>query len=221
MADASATAPTKLLARDAELLKDTVREAGSLALSLFGTELKNWTKGSSSPVSEADIAVNDLLETQAAVGNAGLRLAVGGKRRRRAAAFQAPGMDRRSDRRHPRLSRRPRGLVRQRGAGRGRVAAARGGVCAGQRRVLLCHARAGRDAQRGRRAHDAGHRARFLARGRSETSGRAVEPLIRARSRCIRESVRWRCGSAGLRKAVSMPRLPAVKAATGILPRRI
>jgi myo-inositol-1(or 4)-monophosphatase len=48
--------------RDAALLTDTVREAGALALSLFGTELKNWTKGASSPVSEADIAVNDLLE---------------------------------------------------------------------------------------------------------------------------------------------------------------
>jgi myo-inositol-1(or 4)-monophosphatase len=50
------------LARDAELLKSCVREAGALALSLFRTELKNWTKGGSSPVSEADIAVNDLLE---------------------------------------------------------------------------------------------------------------------------------------------------------------
>src|SRR5438270_10253713 len=49
-------------ARDAALLKDTVREAGALALSLFGTKLKNWTKGASSPVSEADIRVNDLLE---------------------------------------------------------------------------------------------------------------------------------------------------------------
>jgi myo-inositol-1(or 4)-monophosphatase len=52
------------LARDAKLLKATVREAGSLALSLFGTELKTWIKGTSSPVSEADIAVNDLLETR-------------------------------------------------------------------------------------------------------------------------------------------------------------
>src|ERR1700749_2116801 len=52
------------LARDAELLKTTVREAGALALSLFRTELKNWTKGASSPVSEADIAVNDLVETR-------------------------------------------------------------------------------------------------------------------------------------------------------------
>jgi myo-inositol-1(or 4)-monophosphatase len=48
--------------RDAALLRETVREAGRLALSLFGTELKNWTKGASSPVSEADIRVNDLLE---------------------------------------------------------------------------------------------------------------------------------------------------------------
>jgi myo-inositol-1(or 4)-monophosphatase len=52
------------LARDAELLKTTVREAGALALSLFRTDLKNWTKGASSPVSEADIAVNNLLEAR-------------------------------------------------------------------------------------------------------------------------------------------------------------
>jgi myo-inositol-1(or 4)-monophosphatase len=59
LADASSL---ETLSRDAELLRDTVREAGALALSLFGTDLKTWTKGSSSPVSEADIAVNDLLE---------------------------------------------------------------------------------------------------------------------------------------------------------------
>jgi len=51
-------------ARDATLLAESVREAGALALSLFRTELKNWTKGASSPVSEADIAVNDLLESR-------------------------------------------------------------------------------------------------------------------------------------------------------------
>jgi myo-inositol-1(or 4)-monophosphatase len=51
-----------ILARDAALLAEAVREAGALALSLFRTELKNWIKGASSPVSEADIAVNDLLE---------------------------------------------------------------------------------------------------------------------------------------------------------------
>jgi len=52
------------LARDAALLKQTVQEAGALALSMFRTELKNWTKGASSPVSEADIAVNDLIENR-------------------------------------------------------------------------------------------------------------------------------------------------------------
>ena len=68
MADASAdgvnnkASTCEAIARDAALLRETVREAGALALSLFRTELKNWTKGASSPVSEADIAVNDLLE---------------------------------------------------------------------------------------------------------------------------------------------------------------
>lgn len=63
MADASEEIQ-EILSRDAELLKNTVREAGALALSLFRTELRNWTKGASSPVSEADIAVNDLLEAR-------------------------------------------------------------------------------------------------------------------------------------------------------------
>jgi myo-inositol-1(or 4)-monophosphatase len=54
----------EMLTRDATLLTDTVREAGALALSLFRTELRNWTKGASSPVSEADIRVNDLLESR-------------------------------------------------------------------------------------------------------------------------------------------------------------
>ncbi|MGH6753094.1 MAG: inositol monophosphatase family protein, partial [Bradyrhizobium sp.] len=62
MADADTLDAIK--ARDAALLTETVREAGALALSLFRTELKNWTKGASSPVSEADIAVNDLVESR-------------------------------------------------------------------------------------------------------------------------------------------------------------
>jgi myo-inositol-1(or 4)-monophosphatase len=52
------------LVRDAALLADTVRQAGALALSMFRTELKMWTKGASSPVSEADIAVNDLIQAR-------------------------------------------------------------------------------------------------------------------------------------------------------------
>jgi myo-inositol-1(or 4)-monophosphatase len=61
---ADASLRDDLLARDATLLRDTVKEAGALALSLHRTELKNWIKGASSPVSEADIAVNDLLEAR-------------------------------------------------------------------------------------------------------------------------------------------------------------
>ena len=65
MADADAhSLDHTLLTRDAALLKDTVREAGALAQSMFRTELRKWTKGASSPVSEADIAVNDLLESR-------------------------------------------------------------------------------------------------------------------------------------------------------------
>jgi myo-inositol-1(or 4)-monophosphatase len=53
------------IANDRAQLRDraaaAVREAGSLALQSFGRELKRWTKGKSSPVSEADLAVDALL----------------------------------------------------------------------------------------------------------------------------------------------------------------
>jgi myo-inositol-1(or 4)-monophosphatase len=49
-------------ARAAAQLNAAVRDAGKLALSMFGKPIKQWTKGpSSSPVSEADIAVDVLL----------------------------------------------------------------------------------------------------------------------------------------------------------------
>lgn len=64
MADVDARFFETILTRDASLLQDTVRDAGALAKSMFRTELKTWTKGASSPVSEADIAVNDLLEAR-------------------------------------------------------------------------------------------------------------------------------------------------------------
>src|SRR3979490_3182968 len=57
-----AAARADILERDSALLVAAVRDAGALALSLFRTDVKNWTKGASSPVSDADIAVNDLLE---------------------------------------------------------------------------------------------------------------------------------------------------------------
>lgn len=46
---------------DHALLVDAVREAGALAQSFFGNAPKQWEKSANNPVSEADIAVNDLL----------------------------------------------------------------------------------------------------------------------------------------------------------------
>ncbi len=51
-------------ARESAWLADTLREAGAIACKLFRTDLKHWTKGASSPVSEADIAVNDLIRAK-------------------------------------------------------------------------------------------------------------------------------------------------------------
>jgi myo-inositol-1(or 4)-monophosphatase len=54
------TAPAA--ARVTARLTAAVRDAGALALSMFGKPIKNWTKGpSASPVCEADIAVDALL----------------------------------------------------------------------------------------------------------------------------------------------------------------
>jgi myo-inositol-1(or 4)-monophosphatase len=58
------SARARILQRDSALLANTVREAGALAHSLFRTKLKNWIKGASSPVSEADVAVNDFIENR-------------------------------------------------------------------------------------------------------------------------------------------------------------
>ena len=44
-----------------------VREAGQLALSMFKSPIKAWTKAGSSPVSEADIAVDRLLRERLTV----------------------------------------------------------------------------------------------------------------------------------------------------------
>ena len=52
------------LARDKALLIETVRDAGILALRMQGTTLREWTKSGASPVSEADIAANDLIESR-------------------------------------------------------------------------------------------------------------------------------------------------------------
>ena len=53
--------PALDLAGARDLLADAVREGGALALQTFRGELKSWLKGKSSPVSEADIAVDAML----------------------------------------------------------------------------------------------------------------------------------------------------------------
>jgi myo-inositol-1(or 4)-monophosphatase len=54
-------------------LEAAVREAGVLARTMFGAPLKNWTKGPTlSPVSEADIAVDDLLRARLMAADDGI-----------------------------------------------------------------------------------------------------------------------------------------------------
>lgn len=59
------------LARLSALLTAAVREAGALALSMFGTPINNWTKAGASPVSDADIAADRLLRARLPGAEAG------------------------------------------------------------------------------------------------------------------------------------------------------
>ena len=56
---------------DFELLKDAVREAGELARKLALDEPEHWKKSDGTPVSEADLKVNALLERRLAGGRDG------------------------------------------------------------------------------------------------------------------------------------------------------
>ena len=152
---ADADTEDRILAHDAALLTEAVREAGALAQSLFRTELKNWTKGASSPVSEADIAVNDLLEA-----------------RLRTAAPDYGWLSEESVDDDARLGKRLVWIVDP-------IDGTRAGLCAGQRRILLRRARAGCDAQRSAAAGDRGHRAGFCPHGRPKAAGAAIERVTR------------------------------------------
>ncbi len=57
------TAQPQGMAEDIKLLKSAAVHAGIMALGFFRTELKTWTKNQTSPVSEADIAVDTFLTT--------------------------------------------------------------------------------------------------------------------------------------------------------------
>lgn len=54
--------PSERLLADHALACDVVRDAGRLSLEYFGGEYEKWHKGDDTPVSEADLAVNDLLQ---------------------------------------------------------------------------------------------------------------------------------------------------------------
>lgn len=49
------------LGSDTALLEDAARKAGAIALGYFKTDVKRWTKGDDSPVTEADLAVDRFL----------------------------------------------------------------------------------------------------------------------------------------------------------------
>jgi myo-inositol-1(or 4)-monophosphatase len=58
-----------IAARAAARVAEVVREAGSLALSMFGKPIKSWTKGpTASPVCEADIVINSFLRERLTAG---------------------------------------------------------------------------------------------------------------------------------------------------------
>ena len=50
--------------RDVDILNETVRAAGALALKYYGQAPQNWLKDNDTPVSEADLAVNELLRAK-------------------------------------------------------------------------------------------------------------------------------------------------------------
>lgn len=56
-------APTRALdlGTDAGLLEEAARDAGQIALGYFDTDVRRWTKGDDSPVTEADLAVDRFL----------------------------------------------------------------------------------------------------------------------------------------------------------------
>lgn len=66
--------PASKLSREADRrrLAATMRDAGAIAMTFFRGTFKSWTKGTGdSPVSEADIAVNDLLRARLPVSGDG------------------------------------------------------------------------------------------------------------------------------------------------------
>ena len=52
----------KAISEDLLLLDDTIRQAGELALKYYNSSTRSWNKGDGTPVTEADLAVDELLK---------------------------------------------------------------------------------------------------------------------------------------------------------------
>ena len=195
-----------------------VREAGALALLTFRGEIKSWTKGASSPVSEADLAVDALLRERLSA-HPRRRLAVGRDRGRSGAVAAPRRVGGRPHRRHARLSRGPCRLGGVGGAGERGPSGRRRALCAGDRRIVPGDRRRRRDAQR--RADR--RRARAMrSRARSSPAPSGAWTLWRRSSRTSRRCRgfrRWRCVWRALQPARSTAPSPDPTAMIGTLRR--
>src|SRR5580658_7654095 len=144
------------LQQQAARLAEAVREAGALALSMFKTPLKNWTKGEAlSPVSDADIAVDVLLRERLTSNNESI------------AWLSEESVDDPA-----RLDARYVWIVDPIDGTRAYIAGLP--VCAGQRRILHSGHGPGRQPQRRRHRRRHRHRISASARRRPEKVSRSL-----------------------------------------------
>ena len=172
------------LAAVAAQVAEAVRSAGALALEASRKPLKTWVKETRFlPGLRGRHRGRRPAQGAAHRDRARCRLAVGGNRGRSGAALGAARVDRRPDRRHPRLHRRPRGLDHLGRARRGRPADRRGALCPGERGILSWRRRRRRHPQRASRSAPAPARD-SRARGCRARSGSSTRSRQRRPTRC-------------------------------------
>ena len=202
--------------RDRERLAAAVKEAGAIALSFFRGPLRSWTKGQGdSPVTEADIASNDLLHRRLVSAGDGWLSEESENDPTRLAARRVWVVD-------------PIDGTRAFIAGREDWSISAALVVDGRPVVAALYApvtdelflaTAGGGAVRNDVA-DPGQRGQPASTAPASPAQSACwsgsRRAGRTSSRC-RACIRWRCGWRGWRTANSMPRLPAATATTGTL----
>ena len=134
---------------DLDLLKGAAHEAGALALTFFRRNPNAWSKAGGSPVTEADMAVDAFLRVRLLAERPDYGWLSEETADDPARLDARDDLRRRPDRRHARLHRRRRPLVREPRGGAQRAAGRGGALCAGARRVL--HRRRRRRARGSRR----------------------------------------------------------------------